>query len=250
MKERRGGRGSVPIVLSVCLFSLPLRFARLLCVCTSAGVGAGACRACSHAQRASMRAMVCVARGGSVERRMLWLWRIPHRAALARRRASMPVCVHASLPPSLLGRPSVIGYREARPCQARVVRTLYSCEARRWVHGTQRGEGSCARCVRTMRIMLCYVMLSIALGRANLPRGGRLGDVEAKASGAGRRVRRGEWRADSRAPLRPISSTGDRRSRSVGYGSALYVARRHASSDEQSGCCRAANDVLRARSAR
>ena len=80
-------------------------------------------------------------------------------SGVARRRESMPVCVHASLPPSLLGRPSVIGYREARPCQARVVRTLYSCEARRWVHGTQRGEGSCARCVRTMRIMLCYVML-------------------------------------------------------------------------------------------
>ena len=80
-------------------------------------------------------------------------------SGVIRRRASMPVCVHASLPPSLLGRPSVIGYREARPCQARVVRTLYSCEARRWVHGTQRGEGSCARCVRTMRIMLCYVML-------------------------------------------------------------------------------------------
>ena len=76
----------------------------------------------------------------------------------------MPVCVHASLPPSLLGRPSVIGYREARPCQARVVRTLYSCEARRWVHGTQRGEGSCARCVRTMRIMLCYVMLCVCPG--------------------------------------------------------------------------------------
>ena len=85
-------------------------------------------------------------------------------SGVARRRASMPVCVHASLPPSLLGRPSVIGYREARPCQARVVRTLYSCEARRWVHGTQRGEGSCARCVRTMRIMLCYVMLCVIVG--------------------------------------------------------------------------------------
>ena len=44
---------------------------------------------------------------------------------------------------------------------------------------------------------------SNARHRANLPRGGRLGDAEAEASGAGRRVRRGEWRADSRAPRRP-----------------------------------------------
>ena len=86
-------------------FSLPLRFARLLCVCASVGVGAGACRACSHAQRASMRAMVCVARGGSVERRMLWLWRIPHE-----RRCQAPrvhACLCACIPSPISPRPAV-----------------------------------------------------------------------------------------------------------------------------------------------
>ena len=29
----------------------------------------------------------------------------------------------------------------------------------RWAHGTQRGEGSCARCVRTMRIIFFYFFL-------------------------------------------------------------------------------------------
>ena len=111
-------------------------------------------------QRSNSTVPWCVSREGGQSSGACCGCGASRMSGVARRRASMPVCVHASLPPSLLGRPSVIGYREARPCQARVVRTLYSCEARRWVHGTQRGEqGSCARCVRTMQIMLCYVML-------------------------------------------------------------------------------------------
>ena len=139
-------------------FSLPLRFARLLCVCTRQ---AWARVRVAHVRMRSAPACVpwCVSREGGQSSGACCGCGASRMSGVARRRASMPVCVHASLPPSLLGRPSVIGYREARPCQARVVRTLYSCEARRWVHGTQRGEGSCARCVRTMRIMLCYVML-------------------------------------------------------------------------------------------
>ena len=54
--------------------------------------------------------------------------------------------------------PSVIGYREARPCQARVARTLYSCRRVEWVHGTRRGEGSReCRPGDAKNVMLCYV---------------------------------------------------------------------------------------------
>ena len=74
-----------------------------------------------------------------------WLWCIPDE-----RRSQAPcascLCVCASSLSSLLGRPSVIGPREARPWPGSTARTLYGCKARVWVHGTRRGEGSRELC--------------------------------------------------------------------------------------------------------
>ena len=106
--------------------SLPLRCARLLCAVLQQ-MWARACE--SHVRMCRAPACVpwCVSReGGSVERRVLWLWCNPCERRYQAPCVHVCLCVHASLTPSLLGRPSVIGSCEARPCQARVARTL-SC---------------------------------------------------------------------------------------------------------------------------